>query len=846
MHRRTVATLSSTLLALTLTVNGQPAPRGSATTARPPAAAAAADAKGRNPEGQPPASPPIAAVKPAASHQITTTPTTNPFAPDAQAAMVKQYCATCHSERGKAGGLTLAGFDPVAMATDHPETVEKMIRKLRAGMMPPAGAKRPDEAAIAQLATALETRMDASMAATPRPGWRPFQRLNRTEYARAVRDLLSLDVDVTALLPADTISQGFDNVADAQTFSATLMESYLRAASRITSLAIGDPEAAASETNYRISKTASQLSRVDGAPFGTRGGLSTLHTFPADGDYVFRMDLHSNACGVLFGGTAVNEQIEISIDGERVALLEIDPKMTEATTGVTLKTPPVHVRAGSRRLTAAFVQHFEGPVLDILAPIDHTLADTQIGVAYGITTLPHLKDFAVVGPYRVTGVSDTESRQRVFSCRPTTAAEEPGCARAIIKRLASEAFRGPVSDWDFADLMKFYDEERKNSDFEHAIGAALEAILTSPQFIFRLESAPATLRAGQTYRVADRELAARLSFFLWDASPDAELLQVAAQGRLKIPAEFTKQVTRMLADPRSEALSTRFASQWLRLQDVDQMLPDALLYPYYDHTLGQAFRRESELLFNSLVREDRSIIDLLTADYTFVNERIARHYGIPNVSGPEFRRVSVPEYRRGILGHGSVLVLTSVADRTSPVMRGKWVMEVLLGSPPPPPPPGVPLLEETQGAVAGKLLSTRERMEEHRKNPQCTSCHKVIDPLGLALDNFDVTGKWRIKDNGVEVDASGVLYDGMPLDGPTSLRAALVEHKDAFLLSFTENLMTYALGRRIEAADMPAVRKIIRDAAANDYRTSAFIRGVVSSPAFQMSTAMAETVTAEK
>ncbi len=757
--------------------------------------------------------------------------------------MVKQYCATCHSERGKAGGLTLAGFDPTTMADEHPEIVEKMIRKLRAGMMPPAGAKRPDEATLTQLVTALEGRMDAKVAASPRPGWRPFQRLNRTEYARAIRDMLALDIDVNGLLPADTISHGFDNVADAQTFSPTLMESYLRAASRVTALAIGDPEAAASETNYRIAKTASQLERVEGAPFGTRGGLSVMHTFPADGDYVFRMDLHSNACGVLFGGTAVNEQVEVSIDGERVALIEIDPRMTEATTGVTLKTTPVHVRAGAHRLTAAFIQTFEGPVLDILAPIDHTLADTQIGVAYGITTVPHLKDFAVVGPYRVTGVSETESRQRIFTCRPTNAAEEPTCARAIIKRLASDAFRGPVSDWDFDDLMKFYEDERKASDFEHGIGAALEAILTSPQFLFRLESAPSTVRAGQTYRVADRELASRLSFFLWNASPDAELLQAATQGRLKTPAELEKQITRMLADRRAETLSTRFASQWLRLQDVDQMLPDALLYPYYDYTLGQAFRRESELLFDSLVREDRSIMDLLTADYTFVNERIARHYGIPNVTGPEFRKVAVPDYRRGILGHGSVLVLTSVADRTSPVMRGKWVMEVLLGSPPPPPPPGVPLLEETQGAVAGKLLSTRERMEEHRKNPACTSCHKVIDPLGLALDNFDVTGKWRIKDNGVAVDATGVLYDGMALDGPASLRAALAKHKDAFLLSFTENLMTYALGRRIETADMPQVRQVIRSAAAQDYRVSAFIRSVAASSAFQMSTATAAETT---
>ncbi|MCA1585738.1 MAG: DUF1587 domain-containing protein, partial [Acidobacteria bacterium] len=429
-------------------------------------------------------------------------PIQNPGDPVAQTALVKQYCTTCHSDRAKAGGLSLASFE-AGSVSEHPDVAEKMIRKLRAGMMPPAGAKRPDDATIASLAAALESRIDMAAAAKPNPGWRPFQRLNRVEYARAVRDLLGLDVDVTAFLPADTISQGFDNVADVQSFSATLMEGYLRAASRVASLAVGDPEAAANETNYKISKTASQLGRVEGAPFGTRGGIAAVHTFPADGEYVFRMDLHSNACGVLFGGTATNEKVEVSIDGERVAVLEIDPRMTEATTGVTLKTPPIHVKAGARRLAAAFVRQFEGPVTDILAPIDHTLADTQIGVAFGITTLPHLKDLSIVGPYRVTGVSDTATRQRIFTCRPTSASEEAACAASIVRRLATQAFRGPVSDWDFADLMTFYDEARKERDFEYGIAAALEAILTSPQFLFRLEATPAAVRPGQTYRVGD-------------------------------------------------------------------------------------------------------------------------------------------------------------------------------------------------------------------------------------------------------------------------------------------------------------------------------------------------------
>ncbi|MFN8063126.1 MAG: DUF1592 domain-containing protein, partial [Vicinamibacterales bacterium] len=477
----------------------------------------------------------------------------------------------------------------------------------------------------------------------------------------------------------------------------------------------------------------------------------------------------------------------------------------------------------------------EGPVNDIIAPIDHTLADTQIGVAYGITTLPHLKELSIAGPQVVTGISDTVSRRRIFTCRPTAPDEEGKCAADIVRRLASQAFRRPVGDRDFEGLMKFYDEGRKERDFEYGIASALEAILASPQFLFRLEPGPATAKAGQAYRLGELELASRLSYFLWAASPDAELLKVAGQGRLTAPGVLEKQVKRMLADSRAESLSTRFAAQWLRLHDVDGMLPDAVQYPYFDYTLGQALVRETELFFDSVVREDRSVLDLLTADYSFVNERIARHYGIPNVTGQDFQRVALPPERRGLLGQGSIQVLTSVADRTSPVMRGKWVMEVLLGSPPPAPPPNVPSLDDSvKSAQGGKMLSTRERMEEHRKNPACNSCHRVIDPLGLALDNFDVTGRWRIRDNGVPVDSSGVLYDGTKIDGPAGLRAALIRHQDAFLLSFTEKLTTYALGRRIEPQDMPMVRRIIRDAGRNDLKMSSFILGIIGSPAFQM------------
>ena len=791
--------------------------------------------------GQAPATPPVrpAATRPAPRPPASSAAPAVPavaapaMTPAAQSELVATYCATCHSERAKAGGLSLASFSAMR-AHESPDTAEKMVRKLRAGMMPPAGAKRPPDGALDGLLHALEARMDEFAAVNPNPGWRPFQRLNRAEYGRAVRDLLAVDVDVSALLPPDTISHGFDNVADAQTFSPTLLEGYLRAASRVTALAVGDPESSASEATYSLPKTASQLARADGAPLGTRGGLSVPHTFPADGDYVFRLDFFAEPLGILFGNTAAGEQIEVSIDGARVALFDIDPRMNESTTGLALKTAPIHVVAGAHRLTAAFLQRFEGPVNDLVAPIEHTLADTEIGIAVGITTLPHLRNLAVVGPHRVTGVSDTPSRRRVFSCRPTTAADETACATSIVRGLATTAFRRPPTDTEVGRLLRFYEAGRRDRSFETGVAKAVEAILASPQFLFRLEDTPATAKPGLPYRLADLDLASRLSFFVWGAGPDLELLNLAAQGKLTAAA-LDRQVTRMLADPRSDALATRFAAQWLRLQDLDEVSPDPILYPYYDRTLAQALQKETELFVASVVRDDRSVLDLLNADYSYVNDRVARHYGIAGVTGPQFRRVTLPEPRRGILGQGSVLTLTSIADRTSPVQRGKWIMEVLLGSPPPPPPPNEPALEETKGTSGGKVLSVRERMEEHRKNPACTSCHKVIDPLGLALEHFDATGRYRIKDNEVPVDAVGDLYDGTRMEGAAGLRAALLKHKDAFLLSFTEHLMTYALGRRLEPSDMPAVRQVIRRAAARDYRIAGFVQGVVATDQFQKS-----------
>jgi hypothetical protein len=692
---------------------------------------------------------------------------------------------------------------------------------------------------INAMVASFESRMDRLAALNPNPGSRPFQRLNRAEYSNAVRDLLNVDIDVSTYLPPDTISHGFDNVADAQSFSPTLMDGYLRAASQISRLAIGDRTASASSVTYKIPRAASQMRRVDGAPMGTRGGTSVVHTFAADGHYVLKASLHYEPLGGLAGRNTmtaydIKEQVEFSVNGERVALVDLNTRMSETDpkNGLELVTPPVHIKAGPQRVTAAFVQKLDGPVDDLLMPLENTLAD--VSITWGVTMLPHLRDFVVQGPLEVTGVSDTPSRLKVFSCRPTAKAEEESCATEIVKKLSTQAFRGAPTAADLQDALKFYEQGRAKGGFESGIRLAVQSILMSPRFLFRLEQQPAGVRTA-SYRIADEDIASRLSFFLWGTVPDAELLRAASLGSLKTAAGVEKQVRRMLADRKSEALSTRFGSQWLRLQDLDKIFPDYLLYPQYDDTLAKAMKKETELFFDSIVREDRSLLDLITADYSFVNERLAIHYGIPNITGNAFQRVTLPPYRRGLLGQGSILTLTSVADRTSPVQRGKWVMEVLLASPPPPPPPNVPALDDTTKVHdGGKMLSTRERMEQHRANPSCTSCHRVIDPLGLALENFDVTGAYRIKDNEVPVDVVGDLYDGMKMDGPTGLRAALLKHQDMFLTGFTESMLTYALGRRVEYTDMPMIRAIVRDAGKKDNKFSAFVMGVVNSSAFKM------------
>ena len=756
--------------------------------------------------------------------------------------MLRTYCMVCHNDRMKTGNMTLSDFD-AGNAPASPELAEKMVSKLRLGMMPPPGSRRPAEEVLTEVAGSLEAQLDESARAEPNPGRRSFQRLNRAEYTAAIRDLLALELDAAEYLPQDTISANFDNIADVQLLSATLMDSYLRAASEISRLAVGDPDAAPAETSYFVSRWASQRRQVEGAPYGTRGGLAVDHTFPADGNYVFRVSLHHEVCGPVVG-TAVGalnseenpERLEISIDGERVALLAIDPWMhTSDPDGATMITEPIFVKAGPRKVAAAFLRQFDGPTLDLVSPHEWSLASTNIALTYGIHSLPHLRDVLIRGPFDPTGVSETPSRQAVFSCRPLSPDEARPCAEQILGRLGRLAYRGNLSDEGLAALMELYDAGAGTVGFEEGIRMGVEGVLASPNFVFRIEEPLDPREAEFGYRLTDNDLASRLSFFLWGTIPDDELLDVAEAGDLSDPSVFDEQVRRMLADPRSEALAKRFAYQWFRLQDLKKINPNVRLYPDFHQQLKTAMVEETERFFHHLVSEDRSIFDLFTADYTFVNERLAKHYGMVGVSGPEHRLVQYQDpSRRGIFAHGSMLTLTSHPYRTSAVLRGKWVMEVLLGSPPPPPPPDVPDLDATAAAADGRELTARERLEIHRDNPACRSCHRMMDPIGVALEAFDVTGRVRVKDAGQPIDASGEFYDGTLIQNIGDLRNALLKRPTPLLRTFTENLMAYALGRRVEYFDQPRIREIVREAEDADYRTSAFILGVVRSPAFQM------------
>jgi hypothetical protein len=753
-----------------------------------------------------------------------------PSALASQQALVSKYCAGCHNDKLKSGGFSWAKLD-LSHPDQNAEQAEKVIRKLRAGMMPPAGMPRPDPTAVRTFAAFIENGLDQAAAARPNPGRPALHRLNRTEYANSVHDLLGVDVDVSALLPSDDMSHGFDNMADALTVSPALMDAYIRAAGKISRQALGDPGASPSVMTYQMTKAEGQWRHVDGAPLGTRGGMSVVYDFPADGDYTFKITFYYSIDGPLFGKSmGKGQQIEVSVNGERVALFDIDPQRTKWDD---LQTPPIKVKAGPQRVSAAFIQNFEGPVEDIVMPVEQGLVDLNKADFPGMTSLPHLHDLAIAGPFKVTGVSDTPSRRKILVCRPATEAEELPCAKKIISTLTRQAWRRPVNDSDLEDLLTLYQTGRNKEGFNAGIQMAVQAVLSDPEFVFRFERVPAGVAAGKIYRISDLELASRLSYFLWSSAPDDQLISLASQNRLRDPATLERQVRRMLADPRSAALSTNFAAQWLHLQNLKDVQPDAYQFPNYTRNLGQSMARETELLFDSVMREDRNVVDLLTADYTFVDELLAKHYGLPNVLGTRFRRVPVTDpNRRGLLGQGSILTLTSVSNRTSPVIRGKYVMAVLLGTPPPVPPPNVPPLKENAPSGSVKMQSVRERLEAHRVNEPCRSCHQMMDPIGFALENFDGVGQWRTNELGLNIDATGTMFDGAKLDGPAGLRQAILNHSDSFIGGFTENLLAYGIGRVLESSDMPMVRAIDRDAARNGNRFSSYILGIVRSGPF--------------
>ena len=704
-----------------------------------------------------------------------------PEEPSPDRALLNQYCVGCHNEKLKTAGLMLDKLD-LAHPGQDPEAWEKVVRKLRAGMMPPAGMPRPDRATLDSWTAKLETELDRAAAAKPNPGSTGLHRLNRTEYTNAIRDLLALDVDESTVLPADDSSEGFDNIADALAVSPALIERYVAAAGKISRLAVGNMLISPATVTYRAPSDFSQSEHVEGLPLGTRGGMLVRHTFPLDAEYSFKVRARSAGIGV--GGVgARGEQLEVVLNGERVKL---------ASSGtIDVRIP---VKAGPQDIGAAYVRMAPPGADDIWQTFAGNSSVTSI---------------AITGPLNPTGPGDTPSRRKIFVCHPNSESDEAACAKKILSTLAMRAYRQPPSGADLDTLLSFYQAGRKNGSFDLGIEQALARVLVDPRFVFRFEREPAGVAPGSVYRVSDLELASRLSFFLWSSIPDDELLDAAVQGKLHDPAVLEAQTRRMLKDPRSEALVTNFGGQWLYLRELKSARPDAR---GFNDNLRQAFRRETELLLDSIVREDRNVVDLLNADYTFVNEDLARHYGIPGVKGSRFRRVALQdENRRGLLGQSSFLLVTSVANRTSPVARGKWILENLLGTPAPLPPPNVPPLKENEGAQ--QPTSVRQRMEQHRNNPVCAACHKIMDPIGFSLENFDLIGTWRNTEGGAPIDASGQLVDGTKLDGPASLRKALLSRSDVFVRTMTEKLLTYGIGRALKYYDMPVVRSIAHDAA---------------------------------
>ena len=753
--------------------------------------------------------------------------------------VVDRYCAGCHNSRtttaATASGVVLDAVDFTQIA-QHGGMWEKVVRKMRARAMPPAGMPRLDEPTADALVAFLEGELDRAALARPDPGRRGPHRLNRAEYANAIRDLLALEVDTAALLPPDDAADGFDNNADVLGFSPALLERYLSAAAKISAVAVGAPAITASSETYRIRGDASQADEDGDLPFGTRGGLSALHTFPLDGDYVIKVKLLETNLGSI-RGLEYEHQLEIAVDGERALLAPVGgaddyvPSSLNATNVVNALDDRLQVRvrvkAGQRPVTAAFLRKPASLGGSRLQPFERTtlIATDHLG-------LPHVEHVTVSGPFNAAAAGATPSRQRVFTCRPATVRDEARCARTIVGTLARAAYRRPVAGPDLDPLLAFYEQGRAEGGFERGIERALRAILVSPSFILRVERDPAGAVAGRAYPIADLELASRLSFFLWSSIPDDELIETAATGRLRRPEVLDAQIRRLLADHRADALVRNFAGQWLHLRNLKNATPDKNLFPNFDDNLRQSFGREMELFVGSVVAEDRSVLDLLTADYTFVDGRLARHYRIPNVYGPHFRRVALADDgRRGLLGKGAVLLVTSHADRTSPVVRGKWILDNLIGLPPPPPPADVPPFPES---APGAPQSVRARMEQHRASPACAGCHRVMDPLGLALEQFDAVGAARSEDAGRPIDASGVMWDGAAIDGVAGVRDALLARPEVFVGTFVEKLMTYGLGRGLRHQDMPAVRAIVRAARADGYRVSSIVTGIAASVPFQM------------
>jgi cytochrome c5 len=767
--------------------------------------------------------------------------------------LLSKYCVTCHNQRLRTAGLALDQADLTAIAHD-PILWEKVVRKLRTGAMPPAGRPRPEPAAATAFSTALESALDAAAAASPNPGRPVVHRLNRAEYANAIRDLLALDVDARALLPADDADEnGFDNIADVLSVSPSLLDRYMAAAKKIARQAVGRPVGGPAIQTYTVPRLLMQDTRVgDDLPFGSRGGIAVRHPFPVDGEYTIKIKLQTNLYDYI-RGLGRPHRLEVRIDGARVTQFVFGGENKGAPApasfaGAIFGSPEwekyahdadaaleAHfaAKAGTRVVAVSFVGEPRPMAEGVLQP-------RQAGYPLAIDEMqngdPAVENIAIGGPYTTSGPGDTPSRRQLFTCSPAPGVDERQCARSILSRLARRAFRRPVGDADADALLEFFDAGRAEG-FEAGIALGLERLLVDPEFLFRVEHDPADQAGGSVYRVTDVDLASRLSFFLWSSIPDDELLEAAARGRLNQPAVLERQTRRLFADARARrALVDNFAGQWLELRNIREHTPDPDTFGEFDENLREALRRETELFLDSQLAEDRSVVDLLTADYTFLNERLARHYGIPGVYGERFRRVTLGaghEERRGLLGQASLLTVTSYPTRTSPVLRGKWVLGNLLGAPPPPPPPDVPALKDKD--ASGRVVSVRERLEEHRRNPVCASCHAQMDPLGFALENFDANGRWRTEgEGGTHIDASGQLVDGSRFDGPTGLRTVLLARREQFVTNVTEKLLRYALGRRLEAYDRPAVRRIVREAAARDYRWSALIRGIVTSVPFQM------------